>query len=80
MRYGKLAGMAVFVAGILILFLYGIYEGFQGLSLERMDVVVAFGASAIIVGLVLLFISIFIEQQRGKKQLQTEIDEEDLEP
>jgi high-affinity Fe2+/Pb2+ permease len=80
MNNGKTIGMAIFVAGIIILIGYGLYQGFENLSLENIDVVIAIGVIAIILGLIVLFVSIIIEQQKGKKKMREEIKKEDLEP
>ena len=80
MGNGKTVGMLVFVAGIIILVGYGLWQGFEKLSWENIDIVVAIGIAAIIIGLLALFISIVIEQQKGKKKMKEEIKKEDLEP
>ena len=80
MNNGKAVGMAIFVAGIIILLGYGLYQGFENLSLEDIDAVIAIGVVAIVIGIIVLFISIIIEQQEGKKKMKKEIKKEDLEP
>ena len=66
MSKGTTIGMIIFVAGIIILIGYGIYQEFQ--EIEIIDPVIAIGVGAIIIGLLALFISIVIEQQKGKKK------------
>lgn len=80
MSSGKAVGMILFVLGILILIGYGLYQGFERFSLEEIDAVIAIGVVAIVIGLIVLFISIIIEQQEGKKKMKEEIKKEDLEP
>ncbi len=80
MSNGKTIGMIIFVAGIIILLAYGLYQGFENLSLEKIDAVIALGVVAIVIGIIVLFISIIIEQQEGKKKMKEEIKKEDLEP
>ena len=80
MSNGKTIGMIVFVAGIVILLGYGLYQGFENLNLENIDAVVAIGVGAIIIGLLVLFATIIMEQQKGKKKMNEEIKKEDLEP
>ena len=80
MSNGKTSGMIVFVAGIIILVGYGLYKGFENISLENIDAVIAIGVVAIFIGLLALFVSIVIEQQKGKKKMKEEIKKEDLEP
>ena len=67
MSNGKTIGMIIFVAGIVILVGYGLYQGFENISLEKIDVVIAIGVAAIFFGLLALFISIVIEQQNKKR-------------
>jgi len=80
MSNGKTIGMIIFVAGIIILLGYGLWQGFENLSLENIDAVIAIGVVAIILGLIVLFVSIVMEQQQGKKKMKDEIKKEDLEP
>ena len=80
MENGKTIGMIIFVAGLIILIGYGLYQGFENLTLENIDAVITIGILAIIIGLIVLFVSIVIEQQKGKKKMKEEIKEEDLEP
>jgi hypothetical protein len=40
----------------------------------------ATGVAGIIIGLLLLFITILIEQQQGKRKMRKDIKKEDLEP
>ncbi len=80
MKNGKTIGMIIFVAGLIILIGYGLYQGFENLTIEKIDAVVAIGIGAVIIGLIVLFVSIVIEQQKGKKKMKEEIKKEDLEP
>ena len=80
MGKGATIGLAIFVIGIIVLLGYGLYQGFENLSLENIDAVIAIGVGAVIIGLLALFISIVIEQQKGKKKMKEEIKKEDLEP
>jgi len=80
MKYGKTLGMIIFVFGIIVLIGYGIYQEWRNFNWERFDIVMATGVAAIIIGLVLLFITILIEQQAGKRKMKEEIKKEDLEP
>ena len=80
MKYGKTAGMLIFVIGIIVLVGYGIYQEWRNFNWENFDFVMAIGVAAIIIGLIILFITILIEQQEGKKKMREEIKKEDLEP
>ena len=80
MGKGSTIGLVIIVIGIIILIGYGVYQGFENLSLENIDVIIAIGVGAIIIGILALFASIIIEQQQGKKKMKEEIKKEDLEP
>lgn len=78
MKNGKKIGMALLVIGILVIILYGLYQGFQNIS--SIDYIIGFGAGLIIIGFLALFISIIMEQQKDKEKMKNEIKKEDLEP
>ena len=80
MKNGKVIGMTMFVCGLILLIGYGLYQGFQNISLENIDIIIAISTIVIILGLIILFASILMEQQKGKKKMKDEIKKEDLEP
>jgi high-affinity Fe2+/Pb2+ permease len=80
MNNGKTIGMAIFVIGLIIIIGYGLYQGFENISFEEIDVIATIGIVAIAAGLIILFIAILIEQQKGKKKMKQDIKKEDLEP
>jgi type VI protein secretion system component VasK len=57
-----------------------LYQGFDNLNFEEIDWIIAIGVITIVVGLIILFASIVMEQQKGKKKMKEEIKKEDLEP
>jgi TctA family transporter len=80
MNNGKTIGMAIFVLGLIIIIGYGLIQGFERLNFEEIDLVIAIGVITIVIGLIVLFSSIVMEQQEGKKKMKEEIKKEDLEP
>jgi hypothetical protein len=80
MSNGKQIGLYLFVAGIVILILYGIYRFLIEVNPIEIDAVISIGIGIVIIGLIVLFISILIEQQEDKKKMKKEIKKEDLEP
>ena len=80
MSKGKTVGLYLFVGGILILIIYAVYLFIQGIEISQIDVVVAIGSGAIIIGLIILMISIIFEQYSDTKKMKEEIKKEDLEP
>jgi len=79
MSKGTLIGFSLLIGGILIWIAYGFYLGFEEI-MQALDLVTGFVIGLILVGLIVLFVSIVIEQQKGKKKMKEEIKEEDLEP
>ncbi|MBN2602585.1 MAG: hypothetical protein JXA91_00430 [Candidatus Thermoplasmatota archaeon] len=79
MSNGKTIGMILFVGGIILLIAYGLYLGFEEL-LEALDFLSGFFLGLIFVGIVVLIISIIIEQRRDTKKMMDEIEKEELEP
>ena len=79
MSNGKTIGMILFVGGIILLIAYGLYLGFEEL-LEALDFLSGFFLGLIFVGIVVLIISIIIEQRRDTKKMMNEIEKEELEP
>ena len=80
MKNRKSVGLYLFALGILILVIYSIYLFIQGIELNQIDIVVAIGSAATIIGLIILMISIFFEQRSDTKKMKEEIKKEDLEP
>ena len=79
MSKATLIGFSLLIGGILIWIAYGLYLGFAEI-MKALDLVTGFVIGLILVGLIVLFVSIFIEQQKGKKKMKEEIKKEDLEP
>jgi len=79
MSKGTLVGFSLLIGGILIWIAYGFYLGFEEI-MQALDLVTGFVIGLIVIGLVVLFASIFIEQQKDKKKMKEEIKKEDLEP
>jgi len=78
MENGKKIGLAMFVIGLVIITGYGLYQGFE--AIEEYDLVVVTGVTIMIIGFLVLFITIILEQQKNKKKMKQEIKKEDLEP
>jgi len=79
MNKGTTAGLLLVVAGIIIWIAYGLYLGFEEI-MQALDIVTGFIAGIIIIGLIVLIVSIIIEQRRDTKKMKEEIKKEDLEP
>ncbi|EMR74346.1 hypothetical protein MBGDN05_00740 [Thermoplasmatales archaeon SCGC AB-539-N05] len=76
---GTLVGFSLLIGGILIWVVYGFYLGFEEI-MQALDIVTGFVIGLIVIGLIVLFVSILIEQRKGTKKMKEEIKKEDLEP
>jgi uncharacterized membrane protein len=79
MNSGKTIGLGLFVAGIILLIAYGLYLGFEQL-MEALDIVSGVLIGLILLGLIILIISIIMEQRKDTKEIMKDIKKEDLEP
>ena len=78
MEKGKTIGLSVFVIGLLIIIIYSLYEGIK--AIEEFDLIIISGLAIMAIGFLILFITIILEQSKGKKKMKEEIKKEDLEP
>ena len=79
MGNGKTIGMWMFVAGIILLIAYGLFLGFDEVE-EAFDIITGLLLAIMISGLIILMVSIVIEQRRDMKKMREEISKEDLNP
>ena len=79
MSKGTLIGFSLLIGGILIWIVYGFYRGFEEI-MQALDLVTGFVIGLIVIGLIVLFASILIEQRKDAKKMKEEISKEDLEP
>ena len=79
MSKGTLVGFSMLIGGIVIWIVYGLYLGFEEI-MQAIDLVTGFVIGLIVIGLIVLFVSILIEQRRNTKKMKEEISKEDLEP
>lgn len=79
MSKGTLVGFSLLIGGILIWIAYGFYLGFEEI-IQALDLVTGFVIGLIVIGVIVLFASILIEQRKDAKKMKEEIKKEDLEP
>ena len=79
MNKGAKIGIILLAAGIVIWIAYGFYLGFEDI-MQALDLITGFIAGLIIIGLIVLIISIIIEQRSDMKKRKEEIKKEDFEP
>ena len=75
----KTIGLALFVTGIILLIIYGIMQDFSAI-IEALDIISAAILGLIFLGLIILIISIVIEQKKDTKETMKNIKKEDLKP
>ena len=79
MSKGTLVGFSLLIGGILIWIAYGFYLGWDEI-MKALDLVTGFVIGLIVIGLIVLFVSIVIEQRKDTKKMKEEIKKEELEP
>jgi SNF family Na+-dependent transporter len=79
MNNGKTIGMILFFGGIILLIGYGLIQGFEEI-VNALDFISGALLGLILVGLVTLIISIYLEQKKDTKETMKNIKKEDLEP
>ena len=79
MNAGKTLGFSLFIGGILLLILYGLYLGFEEI-MNALDVISGLLIGITTVGFFILIISIIIEQRKNTKTTMKDISKEDLKP
>ena len=79
MNNGKTIGMILFFGGIALLIGYGLIQGFEEL-MNALDLISGFLLGLILVGLITLIVSIYLEQKKDTKETMKHIKKEDLEP
>ena len=79
MNNGKTIGMLLFFGGIILLIVYGFVLEFEEL-MSSLDLISGLLLGVIFLGLLVLIISIIIEQKKDTKETMKKIKKEDLKP
>ena len=79
MDKGATIGLILLIVGIILWIAYGLYQGFEEI-METLDYATGFFTGLIIIGILVLFVSIILEQRKDTKKMKEEIKKEDLEP
>ena len=79
MNKGATLGIILLAAGIIVWIAYGVYLGFDEI-MQAIDLITGFVAGLIILGVIVLIISIVIEQRKDTREMKEKIKKEDLEP
>ena len=79
MNKGTMIGLALFLIGIVIWALYGLYLGFEEI-MQMLNWTTGLIGGLILIGLVVMFISIIIDQVKTRDKMKEKINKEDFEP
>ena len=79
MNKGATLGIILLAAGIIVWIAYGVYLGFDEI-MQAIDLITGLVAGLIILGVIVLIISIVIEQRKDTREMKEKIKKEDLEP
>ena len=80
MSKGKLIGLYLFFGGIILLILYGLVQFIQEVNIGAINIIIGIGVGAVLLGVIILLLSIIIEQSSDMKKRKQEIKKEDFEP
>ncbi len=79
MSKGTTAGLLLLVIGIILWIAYGLYLGFEEL-MQAIDIITGFIIGIVLIGIIVLIISIVMEQKQSTKEMKEKINKEDLKP
>ena len=79
MNKGIIVGLILLIGGLIIWVAYGLYLG-AGDILATLDLVTGLVAGLIIIGVIILIISVILEQTSDMQKRREEIKKEDFEP
>jgi low affinity Fe/Cu permease len=79
MSKGTNAGLILLAIGIILWIAYGLYLGFEEL-MQAIDIITGFIIGIVLIGIIVLIISIIMEQKQSTKEMKEKINKEDLKP
>ena len=79
MSKGTTAGLILLAIGIILWIAYGLYLGF-GELMQAINIITGFIIGIVLIGILILIISIVIEQKQSTKEMKEKIKKEDLKP
>ena len=81
MKRSQIIGLTLFIGGIILIYLYSAIQALQNIgALASIPVLIGLGILAVIIGIIVLFISVLFEQTSDMKKRRKEIKKEDFEP
>ena len=79
MKKDQVVGLTLFIGGIVLIYLYTLFQALQNINLASIPVIIGIGVVAVIIGIILLLISVLFEQTSDMKKRKEEIPKEDFE-
>ena len=79
MSKGTTAGLLLLVIGIILWIAYGLYLGFEEL-MQAIDIITGFIIGLVLIGIIILIISIIMEQKQSTEEMKEKLNKEDLKP
>jgi low affinity Fe/Cu permease len=79
MNKGTTAGLLLLVIGIILWIAYGLYLGFEEL-MQAIDIITGFIIGIVLIGIIILIISIIMEQKQSTQEMKEKLNKEDLKP
>ncbi|MFH1101404.1 MAG: hypothetical protein V1726_05150 [Methanobacteriota archaeon] len=79
MNKGTILGLILLIGGILIWAFYGLYLGFDEI-MQTLDLTTLLIGGIILIGILILIVSIAIDQVKTMKKMKQKIKKEDFEP
>ena len=73
------AGLIMCAVGIFLLVIYGLYLGIEKIF-DTLDFITGFFLVLVLCGVIIIAVSIFLEQRQDKKTMIKKIKKEDLKP
>ena len=79
MNKGTILGLILFIGGIVIWALYGLYLGFDAI-MNALTFWTGLVGGLIVIGIIIMLVSVIFDQYHGYKEMNEKIKKEDLEP
>ena len=79
MSKGTTAGLILLALGIILWIAYGLILGLEKI-MEEINYIAGFIIGIVLIGIVVLIISIVLEQKQSTKEMKEKINKEDLKP
>ena len=80
MKIGTILGLILLIGGVISILLYSAFESLQKVNFATIPLLMGIAGAAIVIGVIMLFISIVFEQKHDMDKRKQEIKKEEFEP